>query len=356
MIPARAAVVAALTTLAALLILACSGPAQSTRSLRSIKKGPWKQGYKIPAGWVQYKTRFYEVQSQAGLEKAKRLGKHMEAMFRVYVKRFRPTKSFPTKKYTIKLFKSRGAFRAYGAPPGAAAYFSSYDREMVCYDTGKWFDEPKPTGPITGGKKKADDPLAAAAAAAARARYKMDILGAASHEGWHHYFSWYVGSQVQLPSWINEGMGDYFYTARPMKVKGRAMPAKLGRMNEQRLSTIQFAIKHNKHVPIAEFLNYTQSDYYSNPGICYAEGWALCQFLLHGGNKKYARAIPKFIRLVDTDTNMRAVTKGAFRGIDLDQLEVDFKAWVMAQSLDGQKPSKQPPKESPKKKGPDQGS
>ena len=77
---------------------------------------------------------------------------------------------------------------------------------MVCYDTGKWYDEAKSQGPLTGEKKTDDDPLAAARATAAR--YKMDILGAASHEGWHQYFHWYVGSRVSLPSWINEGMGD----------------------------------------------------------------------------------------------------------------------------------------------------
>jgi hypothetical protein len=306
-----------------------------------IKRGPWKQGYKIPLGWVVYKTRHYEVQSQAGKEKAARLGKHMESMLRVYVKRFRPTKTLSSKRYTIKLLESRGAFRAYGAPPGAGAYYSGRDKEMVCYDTGKWFDDPKKKGPTTGAGEKKDP---RAAMRAEMDRWKMDILGAASHEGWHQYFAWYVGSQVQLPSWINEGMGDYFYTARPKKVKGRQMPAKVGRMNPTRLRTIQTAVKQNRHVPIKEILAYDQRQYYSNARVCYAEGWSLCQFLLHSGNKKYARVVPKFIRLVDTDTNMPAVTKKAFRGLDLDKLEEEWKVWVLAQRLDEDKGSKKPKK------------
>jgi hypothetical protein len=338
---------------ALLVLLQATALSQGTVSLRNIKKGPWKQGYKIPKGWVVYKTRYYEVQSQAGREKAIRLGKHMEVMLKVYVKRFRPTKTLSSKKYTIKLLKNRGAFRAYGAPPGAGAYYSGRDKEMVCYDTGKWFDDPKKKGPETGRKVDLDDPLAQLKSDMAKRmeRWKMDILGAASHEGWHQYFAWYVGSQVELPSWINEGMGDYFYTARPQKVKGRQMPAKLGRMNPTRLDTIQSVVKQGKHVPIKEILTYDQRQYYSNSGVCYAEGWALCQFLLHSGNKKYARIVPKFIRLVDTDTNMPAVTKKAFRGINLDKLEEEWKVWVLAQRLPEDKAAEKAAADAKKKAG-----
>ena len=92
-------------------------------------------------------------------------------------------------------------------------------------------------------------------------------------------------------------------------------------------------MRHNRHVPIKDLLNYTQRQYYANGSICYAEGWSLCQFLLHGGNKKYARIVPRFIKLVENDTNMPVVTKKAFRGADLDKLETEWKAWVLTQKL-----------------------
>ena len=84
-----------------------------------------------------------------------------------------------------------------------------------------------------------------------------------------------------------------------------------------------------------DILRYTQREYYSNPSVCYAEGWALCQFLLHSGNKKYAKVIPTFVRLVEDDTNMKVVTEKAFKGIDLDELEAEFLEWVKAQELEG---------------------
>ncbi|MCB9889619.1 MAG: hypothetical protein H6836_08570 [Planctomycetes bacterium] len=319
--------------------LAQTPAAPSTVNLRKIKRGPWNTKADIPKGWIRHRTQHYEVQSMCGKEKAVRLGNHMEAMFKVYWRRFPPGKPF-TKRYTIKLLANRGAFRAYGAPPGAGAYYSPVDREMVCYDTGKWLDDQPVEGPKTG-KPKTDgggDPMEEMKRELER--YKMDILGAASHEGWHQYFHWYIVSWVPIPSWINEGMGDYFYTAQPRKVKGRSIPAELGRLNELRLPVVQWAVKNNRHVPIKELLKYSQREYYSNPSICYAEGWALCQFLLHSGNRKYEAALNRFIKLVQDDTNMPAVTKKAFHGIDLDQLEAEWKAWITKLGMPAEKPGK----------------
>jgi len=307
----------------ALFVLTAVSPAQD-----SIKKGLWDKN-DVPDGWVIHNTRHYQVQSQAGMEKAERLGKHMDTMLATYWKLFRPDKS-AKKHYAIKLFKDKKEFQRYGAPPGAGAYFSRSEKEMVCYDTGKWMDEEEPEVPITGG----EDSLGYREM---ERIYQMDILGAAAHEGWHQYFAWYVGSWVSLPSWINEGMGDYFYTASPQYTPGKRPKAELGRMNGMRLPMIRAAIKQDRHHPLKQFLYYEQRQYYSDPGVCYAQGWALCQFLLHSKNRRYRQIIPAYLFLVRSDTNMEAVTKKAFQGIDLDELEEEWKAWCLEQELPHEK-------------------
>jgi len=202
---------------------------------------------------------------------------------------------------------------------------------MVCYDTGKWSDEPEAAAAETGGKSSA---------ARRRARrfeeiMKMDILGCAAHEGWHQYFSWLVVSMVTLPSWINEGMGDYFYTASPRSKgnRSRRNPAELGKQNNGRLMVLKAAIRQNRYIPVPELIHYTKSQFYANGSVCYAEGWALCQFLLHSGNKKYAKIIPNFVKYVRNDTNMAAVTERAFKRIDLEKLDKEFLAWVATLKL-----------------------
>jgi hypothetical protein len=299
--------------------------------------GPWARS-KVPAGWVLYETKNYQIQSEVGIEKAERLGKHMEVMNKVYRRLFRPGKD-GAKLQVIKLLKSRDSYLAYGAPPSSAAYYSRYEREMVTYDTGKWSDEePAAETPTTGDQSNVP---AAVSRLERRSRrlddmLKMDILGCAAHEGWHQYFAWLVVSQVTpLPSWINEGMGDYFYTAAPKSVRGRKVPADLGRMNEGRLLVLKAAIAQDRTYPLERLVRMSKEEFYNDGSVCYAQGWALCQFLLHSGNKKYEKLIPNFIRYVKDDSNMEAVTDRTFKGIDFAELDAEFRAWVDTLKLEG---------------------
>ena len=162
-------------------------------------------------------------------------------------------------------------------------------------------------------------------------RYQMDILGAAAHEGWHQYFHWYVVSWVELSPWVNEGMGDYFYCARPSAKGG---PTQFGRINGTRMPRIHAMVKRDAHIPLRDFVLMSKEDYYNDPANCYSQGWALCHFLQHSGNKRYARVLPKFIKLAKSDGNMDEVNRKALRGIDLDKLEAEWKAWVLGEGID----------------------
>lgn len=308
----------------------------SAQGLRDLKRGPWDPK-DAPPGWVVHTSKHYQIQSHAGAEKAERLADHMETMLTVYKRLFPRGRAF--KRFAVKLLGDHREFLAYGAPMGAGAYYSPVDREMVCYDTGKWMDEP-----VTETTSGEGDDLESMVRQM-QARSKMDILGAAAHEGWHQFFHWYVTSWIELPSWINEGMGDYFYAAKPHEEPGKRIPAELGRLNEMRLPVIRSAVKRKKHVPIEQILRYSQREYYANPGVCYAEGWALCHFLLHSDDPRYQKIIPDFIRLIEKDGNVSDVTARAFRGVDLAKLEEEWMAWVLAQRVPWEKPAKpEPPK------------
>ena len=314
-------------SLAILALLAADVSAQ--RRSGDIKAGPWTKA-KTPDGWVLQRTRNYQIQSQCGEEKAKRLGKHMEVMNKVYRRMFRPGKD-GSKRQVIKLFKDRQSYLQYGAPPSSAAYYSRGDREMVCYDTGKWSDEKKADAPTTG-----DKPSSSVQRRMERMNdlMKMDLLGCAAHEGWHQYFSWYtVSLTAPLPSWINEGMGDYFYTAAPKKVSGRKVPAQLGRLNHGRLMVLKAAVSRDRYIEVEKLITMSKNAFYANGSVCYAEGWAFCQFLLHSGNKKYAKIIPNFVKYVKNDSNYEDVRKRAFKGIDLKKLDSEFRAWIDKLSL-----------------------
>ena len=289
-----------------------------------VRPGPWPTAAKIPPGWVVHNTKNYHVQSEVGIEKAKRLGDHMEVMNIVYRKMFKPDKD-GAKQQTIKLMKDEATYHAYGGPQGSAAYYMRSAREMVCYDSGRWSDEEPATAPTTG----AETPAQRRRRQMERLlESKMDLLGTAAHEGWHQYFDWYVGSPVELPSWIDEGMGDYFYAASPLRGKDQKKGAvELGRLNFERLPIVIAARRQDALAPIDKFLLMLQNEYYANPGLYYAEGWALCQFMLHGANGKYAKLIPNYVRTIRSDSNWKVVTDKVFKGIDMAAMHQEFLAF-----------------------------
>jgi hypothetical protein len=98
---------------------------------------------------------------------------------------------------------------------------------------------------------------------------------------------------------------------------------------------VKLAIRRQKYVPIPTLLSYSKRDYYRNASVCYAEGWALCQFLMHHEKKKYRDLIPRFVFFVKNDTNLVAVTKKVFKGIDLDKLDEEWRTWVTNVRMDG---------------------
>ncbi|MAE76222.1 MAG: hypothetical protein CMJ85_05055 [Planctomycetes bacterium] len=321
------------------LLTVASLPAQQRLGL---KVGKWPR-HNRPRGWLVYQTKHYQIQSQAGKEKAKRLALHMEAMLKVYKKTFRPPKQYNVVN-AVKLFKDRKSFLAYSPTgPGAAGYYSKTEKELVFYDTNHWGDEPNQA--VTGGP----------GGTPGRPPRQMDVLGVAAHEGWHQYFGWYVVSWIQIPSWVNEGMGDYYYSAAPKSVRqkrGKKTPLKVGRMNAARLPVIRWAVTKGKHVPFKQIMRYEQRQYYSNPSVCYAQGWSMCHFFLHHKDKKVRALIPRYIARFRQRKQWQKNHKAIFGRVDLDTLEKEWKQWVLQQRMPGTPaPDKKPIEQPNGKKG-----
>lgn len=76
---------------------------------------------------------------------------------------------------------------------------------------------------------------------------------------------------------MNEGGAEFFASFQP--IGGRMTPTF---ENKMRAGTIKGAVGSETFVPMRTFLEYTQQQHYSNAGICYAQGWALTEFLMLG--------------------------------------------------------------------------
>ena len=286
-----------------------------------LNRGRWRP-QDAPKGWRIYERGRYQFQSNADPAKIEQVADHMAAMFKAYSKAF-PSRRTPGHGFAVKLFATRAEFVSYGKNPGAGAYYSDSADEMVGYDTG-----------MIGGELESRTTDANPLTEMLRRKHSMDLLGVIAHEGWHQYFHWYCTSKIDFPSWCDEGIGEYFYTA-VADGKGKVT---LGAPNTYRLETIQNAIKRSEkggdgYIPLAKLIRYRQRDYYAVAGLAYAEGWSLVHFLMEHPKYRKKRYVERFVRTFVDLHDIDASVDRAFAGLDWDKVEQDWKAWVLALEL-----------------------
>ncbi|MAG59004.1 MAG: hypothetical protein CMJ83_22175 [Planctomycetes bacterium] len=297
-------------------------PAQG-RGRNGIKKGEWKSKKDVPEGWIVYRTRRYTFQSNAPLDRVKRVAAHLKAAYKLYEKKF-PSGRTPKRPFVVKIFKNRPEFIAYGAPPSAGAYYSWRDKEMVGYDTGKIDGEVKSAG-VTGKPKGLRERIRRL-----RANRAMDLLGVFAHEGWHQYFHFTCASKVEFPSWCDEGIGEYFYSMRYRQKKYLT-----GDPNDYRLGTIQRHIKAGTFIPLKDLVTFNQRKYYSDASKAYAQGWALVHFFLEHPKYKKKRYLQRFVKTFIAQHSIDKAVKTVFSSMDWPTVTDDWKAWVMAMKVPG---------------------
>jgi hypothetical protein len=284
---------------------------QQSAAKRATRNG---SGTLMP-GWKIKKTSHYTIEYSTRDEYANRLAKHIEKIRALYRKIIRSGKGIP--KCHIKLFDNKEDFLYYGQIEGAAGYWSPAQEEMVAYR-------------FSGEKLKLHNEEMTVSSDRDPEEETFHVM---NHEGFHQYMYYLMGRQrgVEIPSWLNEGMGDYFFGGNWQKVKGRKV-FKIS-TNWWRLDTIVKALEDGNHVPLKNLFNYSQEDYYANPGLCYAEGWAICYFFLTSpvAKKRGYNTIPnKMIQALQTTGDREKATEKVLGKYDLDQMEKEWKNYILS--------------------------
>jgi hypothetical protein len=258
-------------------------------------------------GWyvIEYATR---------PDFAKRAGEEMEQIMALYKQVLPTQKAIPPCR--VKLFDREDDFQYYSGAWGAAAYWSPGQEEIVAYrfEGDKLKVDSKEEFTIAEDKNPED--------------VTFKIL---YHEGFHQYMHFYMGRarDIYVPSWLNEGLGDYFFGGDWSKDKRKFS---IG-LNDWRLKKIYDAVKKGDHVGIDKIIRYEQMQYYNNASLCYAEGWALNYFFQQSeaARKKGYHLLPqKMLQELKTGGNWEKATDRTFAGIDLKKMEEEWKEFVLA--------------------------
>jgi len=244
---------------------------------------------------------------------AKRAAEEMEQIQALY-RHVIPTQK-PIPPCRIKIFDREEEFQDYSLASGAAAYWSPMQEEIVAYrfEGDKLQLDSKESFTIAEEKNPED--------------VTFKVL---YHEGFHQYMHFYMGRarNIYVPSWLNEGMGDYFFGGDWNKGRNKFT---IG-LNDWRIKTISNAVKKNEHVPFDKIFRYEQMDYYRTPGLCYAEGWSINYFFQMSdvAKKKGYNTIPQ--RMMDelkSSGNWEKATDKVLGGVDLKKMEEEWKQFVM---------------------------
>lgn len=194
---------------------------------------------KALAGWFVMPTDNYVIVSNTDKPFCKEIGKRLETLRRdVYEKLFPPESPIAAVSI-VRVCKNLDEYHAYGGPGGSAGYWNSAAEELVIFDN------------------KDND-----------REYTFEVM---YHEAFHQYIH-YAAGELPPHSWFNEGTGDYFSGH-----KWKAGKFSVGKC--ERTETIRNAVREGKAFPLRKFLYMEQSEYYSQPDVAYAQGWAFVYFL-----------------------------------------------------------------------------
>ncbi len=138
------------------------------------------------------------------------------------------------------------------------------------------------------------------------------------HEGFHQFLDRVMHNP---PVWLNEGMAEYWETAR---LEGDKMVG--GQLQRNHLATLT---RSKKSLPkLKEFVYGGRGDFYRFAQQRYAQGWALVTYLQVGpdANRKIFQKLWNALR--SGGTSSKASLDGAFEGVDWEKFEADFWKWL----------------------------
>ena len=232
---------------------------------------------------VEYSSRYYTIYSDLPRGEVAGFGRHMDAVFQQYSRRFRSFGARDGRPMPLYLFRTRDRYAqfldGYGidASGSGGMFFIRRDIEgLATYTEG---------------------------------RTRSSTFEVLQHEGFHQFAHAYIGPD--LPLWVNEGLAEYFADGILIRNK-----MSLGMANDRRVMTVQAAIRQRRAIDFDLLLEIQPEQWKRNMvddpelgGLQYDQSWSLVHFLIHGDGGKYRTAFEQYLLLV----NQGQASRGAFR-------------------------------------------
>lgn len=240
---------------------------------------PWQKTYTV-------KSAHYVVYTNSSEEYAKTISAHAEHIYKVYSKIF-PKKKMRKDLFPIYVFNTRKEYVQAGSPGRSAGYFHPILQKLVFY-------------------KQPD---------------LDNTLTVLYHEGFHQYVHYYA---PYIPSWFNEGNGDFFGGCRQEGIIMAIKP------NKWRLGMIKQSIKGKTYVDLSKLMQMSKAQMYSgNKSLHYAQAWAMVYFFWMYNGGQYRPYLKNYFKLIREGYGGVEAYKKVWSKLDMKKVEQEWTAYVV---------------------------
>jgi len=242
-----------------------------------------------PAGFATYRSRQYTIHTDLPKDEVREFGRHMDAIFVEFQRRFDGFRSRHHGRMPLYLFSTQ---------QGYIDFLANLDIDAT-NSGGMFFIRPEASGLATWTEDQATSRV-----------YRV-----LQHEGFHQFAWTYIGQD--LPVWINEGLAQYFEDAI---FTGRRM--RTGLADARRIALVRDAIETGRAVDLDQIVEMSGSDWSNtlaaNPqrsSLLYAQSWSLVYYLIHGRDGRFRSAFQQYLVMVNGGQRSRRAMREAF-GVD----------------------------------------
>ncbi len=250
-------------------------------------------------------SRHYELHSNLDRADKVEIARHMDAVFDEYDRRF-------------------SAFRPRGGAGTMALYVVNDQDEYLkllaeaginARNTGGMFVvRPQLKGLLTWSNGKS----------------RSETYGVLQHEGFHQFAFTYFGTN--LPTWVNEGLAQYFEDG--LLVNGKFL---VGWADANRIASVKKTLQDKNAVDFNDLLTMTNERWSEilskdarQSSLLYDQAWSVVYFLIHADKGKYRNAFEQYLGLIARGNDASVASRKAFGTDDTKAFEARWREYMLA--------------------------
>jgi len=200
---------------------------------------------KIKIEWAKHETKNYVIEHESAVPSstAAKIGKELEEILVQYQKLFRFK---PKDKLGVRFMDSQNTYEQVGGNPRAAGFYNPREKVLVIKQMPMY-----------------------------------ELVPTVYHEAFHQYLHAFVGDDVQIPIWFNEGMAVYYEgMQRDENTKQKALNPK--KIKRGKIRMVKDAINTRTSISLETLVDVTHDEFHQkkNEALYYSQSFAVMYFFM----------------------------------------------------------------------------